>query len=215
GRMHHAYRYEAMHRDLLKMGPRGRVFGPMVNVLPFPQATAFGPLTAEKEVICAGPVADCSLALFYASPKIPPLCEFVGHPEAMPEGDLQAVCDDWRVLLEQAFGHPSEPLSALLEKRWARLRAEQTLVADETVMSEGTVLHPIRRIVAETPMRIAIECEGRPAITYEAMWRASEQAANALRERGVARGAYVGVMMDRSPEAIQAIIAIMMAGGCY
>lgn len=78
-RKHLHYRHEQMLRDLRRDAPRERVFGPVVNVLPFPQSWKFGDLTAQKEIVCAGPVADVALNVHLGAGAAPARLEMTAR----------------------------------------------------------------------------------------------------------------------------------------
>ena len=65
-----------------------------------------------------------------------------------------------------------------------------------------------------TPNAIAVLCAER-SLSYGELDRASAQLAQLLRNRGLQRGARVGVFVDRSPELVIALLAVMRAGCAY
>jgi natural product biosynthesis luciferase-like monooxygenase protein/amino acid adenylation domain-containing protein len=87
-----------------------------------------------------------------------------------------------------------------------------------TLLEPGTasvpVLARIRAVAAEAPARIAIEDAGR-SLAYGALVGAVERLAADLRLAGVGDGALVGLAMDRSVDAVVALLAILEAGGAY
>ena len=64
------------------------------------------------------------------------------------------------------------------------------------------------------PDALAIACEGR-RINYGELNRQADLIAEGLREAGVTAGCLVGVLLDRSPEMIAALLGIWKAGGAY
>src|SRR5699024_7779765 len=57
-RRHGRYRSEQLRRDLGLLGGERRLYGPLVNVLPFDHAPDFAGLDAHVEVLATGPVDD-------------------------------------------------------------------------------------------------------------------------------------------------------------
>src|SRR5699024_3499435 len=55
-RRHGRYRSEQLRRDLGLLGGERRLYGPLVNVLPFDHAPDFAGLDAHVEVLATGPV---------------------------------------------------------------------------------------------------------------------------------------------------------------
>ena len=76
------------------------------------------------------------------------------------------------------------------------------------------VLQLFERNVCAFPDALAIACEGRQ-LTYRELNSIAEQIADGLREAGVAGGCLVGVLLDRSPEMVAALLGIWKAGGVY
>jgi amino acid adenylation domain-containing protein len=76
----------------------------------------------------------------------------------------------------------------------------------------------IHELVAEqaarTPDRIAVS-HGDSTLTYRQLDRRAEELAQRLRAAGVAGGAVVAVVLERSPDLVVALTAILKAGGAY
>ncbi len=77
-----------------------------------------------------------------------------------------------------------------------------------------SVLQLFERHAGAFPDALAIACEGR-RLTYRELNSTADQIADGLREAGVAAGCLVGVLLDRSPEMVAALLAIWKAGGVY
>ncbi|HEX2211108.1 MAG TPA: amino acid adenylation domain-containing protein [Longimicrobium sp.] len=76
-------------------------------------------------------------------------------------------------------------------------------------------IHALLRAQAErTPDAVAVVC-GDESLTYTALARRATQLARHLRARGVGMETRVGVCMERSPEMVIALAAILEAGGAY
>ena len=66
----------------------------------------------------------------------------------------------------------------------------------------------------ETPNKIAIELDERQ-LTYREFNERANQLAHVLRRRGVGPEVIVGILMERSPEMVIAMVATFKAGGAY
>ncbi len=76
------------------------------------------------------------------------------------------------------------------------------------------VLQLFERRASAFPDALAVACEGRQ-VTYRELNLTADRIAHGLREAGVARGSLVGVLLDRSPEMVAALLGIWKAGGAY
>ncbi|GAA2642784.1 amino acid adenylation domain-containing protein [Streptomyces vastus] len=70
-----------------------------------------------------------------------------------------------------------------------------------------------RQAVA-TPEAVAVVQEGT-VLTYAELSEAACRLAERLRERGARRGGSVGVLLDRSPELVVALLAVLKSGAAY
>ena len=67
---------------------------------------------------------------------------------------------------------------------------------------------------ARTPDRIAVEGDSA-ALTYAELDARADRLAARLRERGVGPESRVAVLLDRSPEVVVALLAVLKSGGAY
>jgi amino acid adenylation domain-containing protein len=70
------------------------------------------------------------------------------------------------------------------------------------------------RQASVTPGSVAIEFNGRQ-ITYAELNRCANQLTNRLRREGVRQGNFVGVFVERSPEMVIALLAILKSGAAF
>src|ERR1700722_13728178 len=70
------------------------------------------------------------------------------------------------------------------------------------------------RQAKKTPQNIALEFESHK-MTYQELDQKSNQLAHYLRDQGVSRDVFVGILMERSIEVFIAILGILKAGGAY
>lgn len=93
---------------------------------------------------------------------------------------------------------------------------------DERAPSEGchtgpsdpTVLDLINTVLVTFPQSIAVT-DGTYAFTYEQLDIASNNIAYALIEKGLTKGEYVALFLDKSINTIAAILGVLKAGGVY
>ncbi|AOM80159.1 non-ribosomal peptide synthetase [Pedobacter steynii] len=77
-----------------------------------------------------------------------------------------------------------------------------------------TIVSLFKKRVLKDPLSIAIEFEEKQ-MTYQELDRLSNLVANALIATGLTGNAITGILTDRSPDAVIAMLGILKAGGAY
>ncbi|HGY0993593.1 TPA: amonabactin biosynthesis non-ribosomal peptide synthetase AmoF [Aeromonas salmonicida subsp. pectinolytica] len=213
-RKHQHYRYELLRRDLGLVGGDKRLFGPLVNIMPFDHARRFGPLSAHILNISAGPVEDLTIEVQVGADGQPRL-DLDANPGCYQQQDLATIADTLFALLARWLAQPTLTLGSLKADWLAeqRLGAMITAPAHE-VIKVRPVLDALCHFAAQTPNKIAL-MQGEASVSYEALLARCEQMAAALQTSGVQPGDRVGVMLARSPQAIFAQLAVLLAGAVY
>jgi amino acid adenylation domain-containing protein/non-ribosomal peptide synthase protein (TIGR01720 family) len=129
--------------------------------------------------------------------------------------------------LARLLGHYERLLSACASAPWRRVGELSLLTPAEsrqlledwawTPLPEGdplTLPALIERQARLRPDALALECQGRQ-LSYSELNRRANQLARALRQRGVGRDALVGICLERSPELVLAMLAVLKAGAAY
>ncbi|MBD0337000.1 MAG: amino acid adenylation domain-containing protein, partial [Cyanobacteria bacterium Co-bin13] len=122
----------------------------------------------------------------------------------------------FQTLLEGIVANPEAPLSALplltpiehqeLLQRWH---------GNPSSNSENACIHHLFEAqVRQSPGAIAVQF-GDQQFTYEALNQGSNQLARYLQKAGVGPQTQVGICLERSVEAIAAMLAILKAGAAY
>ncbi|PYS76408.1 MAG: non-ribosomal peptide synthetase, partial [Acidobacteria bacterium] len=131
-------------------------------------------------------------------------------------GTIARMAGHYRRLLEAAARSPEAVVSRaeLLDEQ------ERRLLLDEwnRTRAEATAAHSVHELferhAAERPGAPAIVFEGRE-VSYGELNERSERMARRLRERGIRAEATVGVLLERSPEMVAALLGVLKAGGAY
>lgn len=99
-------------------------------------------------------------------------------------------------------------------------KQEQIVLLDQyndtgSAYPKGKTMHQlVSEQAAKTPEHVAVAL-GDNALTYKQLDIKSNQLARHLKAIGVGSNSMVGIMVERSPEMIVGILAIMKAGGAY
>jgi amino acid adenylation domain-containing protein len=118
---------------------------------------------------------------------------------------LEAIATDPDARYEQSCLTPAEDVR-LTTAEWNR--------TDQQVASRSSLHELFEARADERPDAIALEGPAG-AITYGGLERAANRLAHALRRRGVGPETRVGVLAERSPELVVALLAVLKAGGAY
>jgi amino acid adenylation domain-containing protein len=109
----------------------------------------------------------------------------------------------------------ADPQSSIASVRLTSWDEEATFAPRGAVVpSPASVLALVERSMRQAPDAVAIR-DGERSMTYAELDVASRQLADRLRELGVGPETVVGVALDRSPEMVVAILAILLAGGAF
>ncbi|MHC9538717.1 MAG: non-ribosomal peptide synthase/polyketide synthase [Vulcanimicrobiota bacterium] len=141
---------------------------------------------------------------------------FLFDSERFDEASITRIAGHLEALFE---GMISSPDAELDEMKILTAGERHRLVTDwNDIVTEYDAdrnVHQLFEEMAEkAPDRIAIQYEEQ-AVTYDELNRKANQLAHMLREKGCTADSLAGLLMDRSIEAVVAILAVLKAGGAY
>ncbi|MBW6436931.1 AMP-binding protein [Actinoplanes hulinensis] len=204
-RPHHRYRHEQMRRDLGLVGSDRRLFGPVVNAMPFDNDLRFGAAVGTMHNISAGPVEDLALGIRDFGDGTGMSLEVDGNPARYTESGLADHLDRLLHLLAE----PETPLG--------RSRLGPAVAPRRPVWRDRDAMPVLDRIAAQVesaPDAGAVE-QGGTRYTYAELWAKAGAVAAGLARRGVEADSLVAVRMRREPDAIVAILGVLLAGAAY
>ncbi|MGA9422425.1 MAG: amino acid adenylation domain-containing protein [Rhodanobacteraceae bacterium] len=121
----------------------------------------------------------------------------------------------YETLLRDAVHGPDTMLARLSIVSDAGLDALRRLQPEATPFDREALVSDLIVAQAERdPQRVAVRC-GSTCWTYAELLRRASGICDALRARGIAHGALVGICLERSPEMIAAVIGVLEAGAAY
>ncbi|WEY90413.1 non-ribosomal peptide synthetase [Bacillus subtilis] len=130
--------------------------------------------------------------------------------------DIKRIQSHLLTILENALQHPH---SFIRELDMTNTREKQKLLYEfnktEAVSPKAFTLHGLfERQAAFTPERLAIRFSGG-SLTYAELDMYASRLAAHLAARGVTNESIVGVLSERSPDMLIAVLAVLKAGGAY
>src|SRR5262249_18280357 len=119
-------------------------------------------------------------------------------------------------LLQSLIAQPDIPLAALgmltlAERRWLIEEVNRT---DSPLPQGLCAQHPFEQQAARAPERTAVEWSSG-SVTYEELNRQANRFAWRLLALGAAPDDRIGMCLDRSPEAVAAMLGIFKAGSAF
>ena len=209
-RSHQSYRYEQLRRDL-RLG-NTRLFGPVVNIIPFAQPPAFPGCDTTMRHVSAGPVDDLAVTARGTDGFT-----LQANPAAYSPDRLTEIA----TAITRCLSDPG-PVC-----RWDRL-AETDMLTSTPMSSTPSNTTPLNATTSNSipwSRRLSELAERRPDATAlldgDRRWSFAELASRVgeiaawLLDSGVESGDLVGIRMPRGADAILAILGIRAAGAGY
>ncbi|MES2936894.1 MAG: amino acid adenylation domain-containing protein [Pseudomonadota bacterium] len=118
--------------------------------------------------------------------------------------------------LEQFAADPQQPADAidLLPAGERRKVLHDWNATQQAPTGAANVVQLFEACTAAKPDHDALEYEGE-RLSYRALNEAANRLAHELRNRGVGPDQRVALCLERSPEMVIAVLAVLKAGGCY
>ncbi|QSQ17526.1 non-ribosomal peptide synthetase/type I polyketide synthase [Myxococcus landrumensis] len=123
----------------------------------------------------------------------------------------------FRALLQGLAAHPQRPvhqLPVLTEEEKHQVLVTWNERNRVAYPREHRVHQLVERQVALRPNQVAVEFEGHH-LTYAVLNACANQLAHHLRALGVGPGVLVGVLLERTPEMLVTLLAILKSGGAF
>lgn len=205
---HSRYRYEQLRRDLRLLGEGRRLFGPVLNVMPFARAPRFGALEGKVQSISAGPVEDLSLSVHPLPARSGLQLTFDVHPEAYSLETATRWVELFLDFVHEAVALPERALVSMPH------RVERVLHGEPLLAPAEDVLACIVAQAAHAGDRTAVEQADR-RVSYRELLSRAAVLADVLAAHNIGEGVLVALLLPRSVEAIVAMLAVLMRGAAY
>ncbi|MEC5385433.1 AMP-binding protein [Uliginosibacterium sp. H3] len=212
-RPHQRYRYEWLRHDLGRANGGQRLFGPVINLMPFDRPLEFGALAARALPVSAGPVEDLSITV--APHATGMRFDFEANPHAYDADTLSAHRASLVHTIDTLLAAPIDaPLVEVLSDWLASTLPALSIIEGEPINEVVSVLDALRAHATATPHAIAVEQDGK-ALSYAELLVEVKRLAAVLAGQGVTREDRVAILLPRSPQTIVALLAVLWAGAGY
>lgn len=215
-RMHQRYRYEQLKRDLGFSSGGRRLFGPVINIMPFDRPLDFGDIQVIQHPVSSGPVEDIA---FTVVPHAQGLrLDLEANPNAYQANVLAQYQHRLQETLLQASSNPSMLLAevpAFMNTHCTQDNGLSMLHGPALAKPAIPVLEAICLHAFTHPDDLALVQDGQSAMSYAALLNAVQTLAGTLSQHGIGYGDRVVVLLPRMPQTVVAILAVMWCGAAY
>ncbi|AFH63349.1 non-ribosomal peptide synthetase [Paenibacillus caseinilyticus] len=137
-------------------------------------------------------------------------------PDLFRKETFERMAAHWDRLLRSIAEHPERPLCelAMLGEEELRELTERRQRKECGPAAAVCLHHWFEEQAALYPDRTAV-IDGEVSLTYAELNRRANQVAHLLKRSGVGAETLVGLLVERSPQMIAAILGILKAGGAY
>ncbi|MCG8616548.1 MAG: amino acid adenylation domain-containing protein [Desulfobacterales bacterium] len=129
----------------------------------------------------------------------------------------------FQALLKGLLSNPDQPIARtpMLGREehrqllsWGTPAVPAPDTAPDTVR---TIIHRFEHQAARTPGRVALICDGphKGQMTYGQLNRSANRLARHLKNTGIRKTALVGICLERSPELLVGLLAVLKSGAAY
>ncbi|WP_260477996.1 non-ribosomal peptide synthetase [Nonomuraea sp. WAC 01424] len=215
-RRHGRYRVEDLRRDLGLGGTSRALFGPLLNIKPFPAETKFGRATGTVTNLAAGPVDDLAAALLPDGDRL--TLELDGNAALYDPATLAAhtrrLARFLTTLTTSAPGTPLGRLPLLTPEDRMSLRPATAGAVRRARTSGRTVVDAFLDQVRRTPGETALVCDGEP-VTFGRLGERVDRLARRLAANGAGPERVVAVDLPRSAGLVVALLAVLRSGAAF
>ncbi|AVA24298.1 non-ribosomal peptide synthetase [Rhizobium sp. NXC24] len=212
---HQRYRYEDLRRDLGLAANRQHLFTTAINIEPFDYSLSFGGHVAAARNLANGPVRDLDLYVFDRGADAPLEIALDANATVYASADLAAYQARLELLFEAVLAAPGRPISSfeLLAPAERRQIVEEWNATARPV-PETTLPALFEQQVCRSPAATALIFEDQE-LSYAKLDARANRLAHHLIGLGIGPDQVVAICLERSPEMVVALLAILKAGAAY
>lgn len=209
------YRYEQLKRDLNKLSSEQRLFGPVINIMPFDRQLQFADCSAQLHNLSAGPVEDISFS-FVLNHDGSLRFDLDANPNRYSIHQLEIIQNEFLAVLNTTENNIDQPLALNREKlSWlegSKYIQNSKGVSDVNLIK--SVVNSIYQKIKNAPNAIALQIEACE-ITYAELGKKVSQCARSLHNAGIQNNAVIALALPRSEKAIVSSLATLLTGNSF
>ncbi|WP_127537653.1 amino acid adenylation domain-containing protein [Paenibacillus illinoisensis] len=217
-RKHQRYRHQDLRRDLKLLGENRRLFGPMINVMPFLHELNFAGQRGMIHNLSTGPVDDLSIHVVDQGHGHGLQIDFDANPSVYSESDLLShqlrYMQLLNVMMQQGI---EEQYVGQMEVLLPEERDQVLNVWNQTQHKapERNSAAMFEQQVRRTPSAMAATFEAESLTYAELNERSNRLAHELIQHYKVGPEQIVAIAMPRSLEVVVAILAVHKTGAAY
>lgn len=220
---HRRYRYEQLRRDLNLVGGERRLFGPIVNIMPFDNTVCFGEARVIAHPISAGPVEDLAINIRTHASGQTLKVGWEGNPACYSLAALAQQQQQWLAGLHaaledphQVIESPAQPVTSQAMRAIAnpQISPGSILRGAPLKSSCACVLDKFIEQVSQRPHAEAV-VTGDSSLSYRELLKRAQALGSHLITVGVKSNQVIAIHLPRSHDAIVAILGVLFSGAAY
>ncbi|MGW2186189.1 amino acid adenylation domain-containing protein [Streptomyces sp. NPDC001719] len=213
-RKHQQYRGEDLRRDLKLLGGGRRLYGPVVNLIPFTNELTFAGHPTTSHHLTGGPVEDLQINVRPGADDTGLWLSFDANPALYTEAELADHQERFLLLLDRLADADADlPLARTTLLRDGEHPAYVS-AGDAQAPADATLPARFEAQAARTPEATAVTYEGS-ALSYAELNARANRLARFLVERGAGPGRIVALALPRSLELAVGLLAVLKSGAAY
>ncbi|MEW2513910.1 amino acid adenylation domain-containing protein [Streptomyces sp. NPDC046870] len=211
-RRHQAYRGEYLRRDLGLLGTGRRLYGPVLNIVPFDESPVFDGHPTTWHHLSGGAVEDLQISVRPGAEAGGLWLAFDANPALYEDDELALHRERFLTVLRRLT--EAAPTTALGELDVLLPGEHPRDTPVRTYPVERTLTQLFEEQAAAVPGRTAVTC-GDLHLTYAELNAEANRLARLLTERGAGPGRVVALALERGVRLLPALLAVLKTGAAY
>ncbi|MGW0512627.1 amino acid adenylation domain-containing protein [Streptomyces olivaceoviridis] len=211
-RRHQAYRGEYLRRDLGLLGTGRRLYGPVLNIVPFDESPVFDGHPTTWHHLSGGAVEDLQISVRPGAEAGGLWLAFDANPALYEDDELALHRERFLTVLRRLT--EAAPTTALGELDVLLPGEHPRDTPVRTYPVERTLTQLFEEQAATVPGRTAVTC-GDLHLTYAELNAEANRLARLLTEHGAGPGRVVALALERGVRLLPALLAVLKTGAAY